>query len=507
MNAGTVDTLPESQRNSLLRRVDWVFLLRQSGCPRVLNLASGRLGRAISLVCAPCTSDNAELVVLGRPTRSALRRAHAALRPGGELYCELALPQPAGAWRARRTLARAGFDDIRIFWPGPRARRAEPQFWLPLDSPGAIAHLLAERPPRNLWGAFLRRGWLSAARTGMLARICVLARRAPSSPPSAGATDEIDAIVGRSARLLLLTSGERSINKVVGLTFDDRPDPHVVVKFARVPGAEAALSREADALQVLQQRHPSIRGVPRVLATGRRNGRLAVCESAVQGSSVMSTLSTESFPRIAHEVTRWLIELAASSEREPPCDWWPRLVEAPLAQFECRFGSVVDARTVAEARGLLAGLGSLPIVFEHRDCAPWNVVMTAAGTTGLLDWESAEPRGLPVLDLVYFLANAAFVLDSALEKGSTRESYARMLDPGTSTGRVAAQCLAGYCGTVGVASSVVPRLRLLTWVVHSRSDYRHLELDAVAAPADRALRTSVFLGLVQDDLRRVQARG
>jgi hypothetical protein len=141
-------------------------------------------------------------------------------------------------------------------------------------------------------------------------------------------------------------------------------------------------------------------------------------------------------------------------------------------------------------------------VFEHRDCSPWNIVVTASGAPGLLDWESAEPDGLPVLDLVYFLTTSAFVLDGALDNGTTRESYVRLLDSGTATGRVAAECLASYCRELGLDPAVLSPLRLLTWIVHSRSDFRHMQMDTGAMPSEGSLRTSVFLGLVEEELRK-----
>src|SRR5579871_4509452 len=127
----------------LVRRADWRFLLRASAPPRTVNLASGGLGRATGAVfdVVDPGAGGADLAVLGRAGRAARRRAFAALRPGGELYCEWRLPLPARRAWARRALARAGFDEIRLLWPGPRP--SHPQFWLPIDSPAAVAGVLS----------------------------------------------------------------------------------------------------------------------------------------------------------------------------------------------------------------------------------------------------------------------------------------------------------------------------------------------------------------------------
>jgi aminoglycoside phosphotransferase (APT) family kinase protein len=161
---------------------------------------------------------------------------------------------------------------------------------------------------------------------------------------------------------------------------------------------------------------------------------------------------------------------------------------------------VVEPEVVDAAHSELEHLGPLPIVFEHRDCAPWNIVLSAAGNPALLDWESAEPQGLPLLDLVYFLANATFILEGALDSGRTRESYRRMLDPSTAPGAVAAQSLERYCHALGLDPLGVRPLRLLTWIVHARSDYSHSTLESPRPPAQETLAASTFLGLVREEL-------
>jgi hypothetical protein len=298
-----------------------------------------------------------------------------------------------------------------------------------------------------------------------------------------------------------LTGGHRSINKVVGLPFaPGSRRPATVAKFSRVPAADEALEREAAALRLIERDRPGARGVPRLLADGRRAGRQALTESAVHGRALIAALSPASFGELATLVGDWLVGLAGN-ERHPRSEWWPRLVGEPLARFERDFGEVTPTGTISALRRRLEGLCDLSEACEHRDCSPWNVVLDERGAPGLLDWESAEPYGLPGLDLAYFLVNCAFVLDGALESGRTRESYARLLDPATAYGEVATRCIARYCDRLGLTGEDFARLRLLAWVVHSRSDYRHLEMAAARPPSPEALRRGTFLGLVELELQ------
>ncbi len=477
-------------QNSLLRRVDWRFMLRTEERPRALNLASGRLRAAVPLMSVIETCPPVDLVVLARPTRRRLARARRALRPGGELYCEWRLPRPRGVARARRALARAGFDDVCVLWPGPRPGFTAPHFWLPLESPAAVRHVLARAAPPTAWQALVRHLWAALARLGLLAPLCVLA----------GSSREADADAEAEGRSwLLLTGGYRAINKVVGIRFDRSGEGgSQVVKFARIPESEQALRNEAESLRALAESHPAMPGAPRVLGTGRRAGQLAVAETAVSGSPLIGELRPASFPGLAAQMTDWLIELAEQRRSEPRSEWWSRLVESSLADFERDFGSIVPRAIPGQMRARLERLPELPIVFEHRDCAPWNVLLGADGHPALLDWESAEPRGLPALDLIYFLANCAFVLEGALEAGQTRESYRRLLDPLSPTGEVARESLTRYGAALDLSPAALPGLRLLCWAIHSRSDRRHLELEGRRPRREDG--APPFTGLVLEEL-------
>jgi Ser/Thr protein kinase RdoA (MazF antagonist) len=509
---------PRERENLLLRRVDWRFLLRAAGPPSVLNLATGTLAEAASRVGAPAASEPPQLAVVSRPTRRKLARARAALAPGGELYCEWRLPRPGGIRRVRRALHRAGFVAVRVYWPGPWPAMAAPHFWLALDSAEAIEHLLATRAGRGRWARAARRVWALALRAGALAPLCVVARSGEADGPG-----EPDGIGYEEAGWLLLTPGAASISKVVGIPFPRRSGrregpprspseailapPEAVVKFARVADADAALRHEAQALRALESRHPAVHGAPRVLRVGRRAGRDGLVETALHGRPLMNSLSGETFAQVSDEVVRWLITLAGAPETEPRSAWWPRLVEAPLQRLGADFAPALDAGTLELIQHRLESLGELPIVFEHRDCAPWNIIRTAGRELAFLDWESAEPRGLPALDLVYFLANAAFVVDRALERRRTGDTYARLLDPRTRLGATAQRSLSAYAAALGLDPAPLPALRLLCWLIHTHSEVRHLQAGGEAPPAEGRLRAGTFFGLLMEELRREPGAG
>jgi hypothetical protein len=493
----------ERQRNAVLRPLDWRFLLDRVERPRAAILTKRRNSEGLRLVFAPeDPARRPNLVVGGFPSAALGARAIGMLAHGGEIACSWRLPRPTGVRRALRRLERAGFDDVRAYWSGPLPFR-QPQFWLRLDDRAATEHLLAARPARSPLGRLLRRIWALAARSGLLAPVCVIGRKPGSAVEGPAGGDPPTG--GRPGTLL--TGGRRSINKVVGLAFDrGSSTPARVVKVARVEEAEDGLAREAAVLRALGESRANLGGIPRLLGEGRRGGMLAVEESTIEGASLLDSLSPENLAERATSVTDLLIELAGEPSPSPEGEWRERLVDDPLRRFEREFGPALSQGAAEAAARLLDRIGDMPLVPEHRDCSPWNVVL-AGGGPALLDWESAEPSGLPGLDLVYFLANSAFVLDGALDSGRTRESYASLLDRGTRQGRVAAEACERYAAAVGIDVEAFPRLRLLCWIVHSRSDYRHLALETAGAPVRGALRASTFLGLIEEELARAAGGG
>jgi Phosphotransferase enzyme family len=504
MAADSGGRLTEMQRNRLLRLVDWRFLLAGAEPPLAVYVAGAAASEAVRLIGEPADGkpQSADLAVIGFPKSEPLDAARRVLRPAGWVVCGWRVPRPGAVRRARRRLAAAGFVQPRVYWPGPLPNRP-PQFWLPLDSPAAVAHLLASRPPGSAAQGVLRPVWRVLSRAGLLSPLYVIAR-VPGEERD-GNRDDVGESLPAGGAITLLTGGRRSINKVVALAFGGRnPEPEAVVKLARVEEAEPGLEREANALERLRTERAEFSGAPRLLARGRRAGALAVAETPVAGRQLLETLTAATYPDLAGRVTDFLIELAGSTEPTPRQEWWQRLIEEPVAELERRFGAALRPGTLEATRRLLAGLPSLPLVFEHRDCSPWNVMLTGAGAPVLLDWESAEPRGLPGLDLVYFLANAAFVVDGALESGRTRQSYASLLDPSSPTGGAASRCADRYLTALGLDRDSYRRLRALCWVVHCRSDYRHLDLEQSGPPSASALRESLFLGLLEEELSRSQ---
>jgi len=124
-------------------------------------------------------------------------------------------------------------------------------------------------------------------------------------------------------------------------------------------------------------------------------------------------------PQVCIEaVLNWLFELhsAQSKLHNEKDDWFTRLISRPLEYFEAMFPvHAAEKELLEKTRELAQPLRkrSFPLVFEHGDLSSPNILMGSNNGIAVVDWELAEPRGLPAVDLFFFLTYAAFARQHA----------------------------------------------------------------------------------------------
>jgi hypothetical protein len=233
-------------------------------------------------------------------------------------------------------------------------------------------------------------------------------------------------------------------------------------------------------------------------------GVLVGGQTVVSGIPVNTRVRRSTYRGLAVQAADWLADLAGHHPQpERVSVWWDRLVEPVLTEFARLYGAVVEPSLLATSHQVLTGLGSLPLVCEHRDFTPSNVLVTPTGGLAVVDWETAQLDGLPALDVLYFLAHLSFELDGAYATDSYEQSLRASLDPSSFTGAVQAECLERYARRVGLERAALRPLRLVLWLRQANREYRWRakRLDDTPRPDD--LRRNRFLRIWEADVRAI----
>lgn len=207
----------------------------------------------------------------------------------------------------------------------------------------------------------------------------------------------------------LMAGGAYISKKLVFMLFDrDSEQPEYIVKLPRHPSLNARLENQFRALNILHARGAGEQDVlPRVAFFGYHAGLAVLGETMLEGAPFLDqSIGTVECPAARAVVDR-LIELGRLT-RDTQVSTAAE-VAAVLDKLLTRFSEIYQP-TPSEYAFLAGQIASIaacaepfPAIFQHGDCGVWNIIITPKGQAALLDWEAAEPHGLPLWDLFYFL--------------------------------------------------------------------------------------------------------
>lgn len=207
----------------------------------------------------------------------------------------------------------------------------------------------------------------------------------------------------------------RASSHLVFLVFSwGNPRPTLVIKVPRLAGFDDSVEREAQNLSAIQASRPEgFSSIPRLVALQENHNRKILIETALSGRSMDPTIVRKNPTKCIENVIDWLMSINQStccSARVTP-NWFERLVEQPIQCFARKIPLNEEETCLLnhtwEAAEKLREM-NLPIVFEHGDLSHPNILLLDQGRIGVLDWEQAEPLGLPATDLFYFLGYVGF---------------------------------------------------------------------------------------------------
>ncbi len=238
---------------------------------------------------------------------------------------------------------------------------------------------------------------------------------------------------GDSSRLscVMMTPRFRASSHVICFVLaEDRIEPILVVKLPRLPGDNERLDREVANLHVANRaRAEEDKSIPRVVAYEDYHEHRLLIETAVPGRPMSPAIVRRQPELCIESALTWLLELqqaTVSSTSQDERDWFERLVEQPLQQFKTLLPqSVEESRLVDQTLALVRPLRDhdMPLVMEHGDFSSPNILQDEKGRVGVVDWELAEPKGLPAADLFFFLTYIAFARENARKNADYLKAF------------------------------------------------------------------------------------
>ncbi len=235
-------------------------------------------------------------------------------------------------------------------------------------------------------------------------------------PDNAQVPDYVDAAAARSGISLtgyrwgFVAGGRYPSKKVVFTLFKNGcPTPEAIVKLTRHPSFNRRLENEFHSLQALHKtRAPEAKAAPKALFLGNEGGLVLAAQTAVQGRPLQEL--SEARPDSPHTVlvVNWLVSLAWKTARKVQGTEVASSLSSLADRFCDNYSSPAEERHfLATQISKIGKCPDFPVVFQHGDPHPGNILITPDDRLVLLDWESAEPAGMPLWDLFYFLHTTA----------------------------------------------------------------------------------------------------
>ena len=319
---------------------------------------------------------------------------------------------------------------------GIEGARLQPYAHLPrAASPGFVVPLVEEPLRYAFRHAASLPGWarrLAASFAGLPLARRALARWAPSvgfvvfpahSEPfewlAREAPDE-----ARPLHVVARMSWRGSESPLVLHGFEGQGGAQVLVaKAANDAASSAAAEREAENLRMLHAGAIAAGAhLPTLLASDRIGRSRVIIETPVTGEPAALLLASrpQQAPEVMDRIACWLLRWHEATRTDHPlsADHLARWFEEPL---RCLSPDLPDVRAISARR---QG-DSVPLVAAHLDLTMSNVFLDDTEALGIVDWEEAEPRALPLVDYFYAVTDVALAAHGGTRLDAFRACFSR----------------------------------------------------------------------------------
>lgn len=285
--------------------------------------------------------------------------------------------------------------------------------------------------------------------------------------------------LGDRITTVVLTPRFRASSHVVFLILSQgNPDPILVAKTPRLSEADSSLHREATNLQIVQGSRPGGFAVfPRVVAFEEYGGRSILVQTALVGRPMDPDQVRRNFDFCCKAGFDSLADMHRCQVDSTirGCDCFESLVSSPLEYLTNAIPwNVEERRQLDRTREVIEPLRTIEFqpVLEHGDFSHPNILLLKNGRAGVVDWEMANPNGLPAYDLIFFLTYATFARHNARETAQCVPAINHAFFGKTAWAR---RYLVEYAAQVQLPVDALTPLFALSWVRYMAGLLRRLD--------------------------------
>lgn len=257
--------------------------------------------------------------------------------------------------------------------------------------------------------------------------------------------------------------------------------PEYIVKITRDPAYNSRLENAHRALLLLHDKGIGDREIlPQAAFFGLHGGLAILGERVIEGAPFRGQTTATADCPYARNAIDWLIELGAVTANRGAAT--PRQVAEALETLLQRFTQIYQLAPAHRdfLMGQLALIArsdtAFPLVFQHGDPGTWNILVTRSGRAAFLDWEAAEPQGLPLWDLFYFIRSFGMWVSRAGGSGSALENFSQHFFAESALGATLIDATRRYCGQTGLAGELVGPLFYTCWMHRALKEATRLPL-------------------------------
>ena len=271
-------------------------------------------------------------------------------------------------------------------------------------------------------------------------------------------------------RWALLARGRFSSRKVLFLLFKrDSESPQFIVKLTRDPAFNFRLENEYKALTLLWEKGVGDPDrLPQAIFGSHPGNLVLVGETVIQGTPFRQQQRSSSQHPLGRDACAWLTSLGESTLDRTSAN--PAQVAAGLRRLFTHFLDTYRLKPEQsvflehQIEAIGQTLAKFPLVFQHGDPGTWNLMVTRSGKVAFLDWEAAEPHGMPLWDLFYFLRSYCIWVTRGGSRRDSLQIFAQSFLSETPLNLFVSEMTHSYCQQLGLPNDLIQPLFYTCWM-------------------------------------------